>query len=1057
MLKHILKIHFVSILSLLYLTAATNAGETEPIYKQVTSALKKQIDSYTVPFGKWKYRADCDEKCLLPDAPQDLKWKPVAPGFYWMEPMQTFWFRKEYTVPEQIAGRNIAGSKITLYMKVSDYSEAYINGKKVGSAESGATLVESAVPGEKLTIGARVSNGTWPGAYLGAELKFSAFNSIVGKTQTYLDRIASAEMLLPFSTEKDRWTKILDVSASKVNTDALKLYDENTYFSSLDAATAELEQLSPLFKNYTLYLVGYSHIDLAWLWDKAEGEIVTRDTLNTVYQLLVEYPDWIYTHSQAHGVKWMEDDYPDVFAKLKKYFKDGRIELVGGTWSEHDSNLPSGEGFVRQFLYGKRYFREKFGKDIVIAWTPDSFGYNWNLPQILVKSGMKGFLTQKLGSNEVTQFPYTIFWWEAPDGSRVLTYFPPSGYANGVHRPEMIGHLAMIKNRHNVNENFVIFGVGNHGGGVTREQLERSVSMKNDNAYPDIVYTSAENYFNHLAELSKTVEFPTWKDELYLEHHRGTYTTQANNKKHNRRCEQLLMDAEKLSAIASTKYNATYPSKRLFDSGWYLVLFNHMHDILPGSGIHKVYEDSDKDYAEVYSETESIIKESLEKIAADVKTEGAGEPLLVFNTLSWTRDAIVEEPFDGLTPDAEVVDHEGNTIISQVTNKNGAPHILFVARNLPPGGYAVYRVFPAGSADAGKPKRTSDLALGGNFVENGSLKVSYDPRSGNLTSIYDTQLKREFLDAEKGGNLLQAFKDTQNAWEIQMSEPISFDDPAGVEIVEKGPVRVTLKTTRTLKDSIFVQYISLYEGDPLLYGRFDVNWRARNVTTKLAFYLILLNDDAWFEIPYAAISRKAIPTTPSERAKFEVSAQNWVDYTHKDGSAGISLLNNSKYGYDVKENLLRMTLLRSPIKPDPQADLGDHSIEYALYTHGGDWRTADTSRRGYEFNYKPYIIHPSKHEGSLPATHSFYSSAPDNVALTAVKKAEDADGYILRLVETEGRAADAEITLPWTPKKVIETNLIEDEIQMSAPVKLNGGKLTVPLGKYEIKTLNIIM
>ena len=633
----------------------SSARGEESYYKQTASELRKLMNEFTVQAPNWKYRSKCDEKCFLTSIPDDMKWKSAAPGMYWPEAFQTFWFRKVFTVPDKVAGRDVTGSKITMYMNVSDHGKVYVNGISVGD-ENGSVITERAKPGEQIVIGVKVTNGSWPGAYLGTTLKYSVFDELESRTQKFIETVNAADSFLQFEKDKSRWPGILDAAAKKIDMDAFAKRDDKAFFASLEAANGALIGLSPLFKQYTVYFDGYSHIDLAWLWDKAEGEQVTRNTLDTVFKLLGEYPEWIYTHSQAHGVKWMEDDYPEIFSKLKRYVKEGRIELVGGTWSEHDSNLPAGEGFVRQFLYGKRYFRSKFGKDIIIGWTPDSFGYNWNLPQILVKSGMKGFLTQKLGSNEVTRFPYGVFRWEGADGSKILTYFPPSGYANGLNRAELFGFLSFFKSNHHIDENYTIFGVGDHGGGVTREQLDRIFELKKDPLFAKTAFTSAEYYYKHLLDLSKTVEFPTWDDELYLEHHRGTYTTQANNKKNNRRCEQLLQDSEKLASLADIKFGADYPKTRLFDAGWYFVLFNQMHDILPGSGIRKVYEDSDKDYAKVYKTTEEVIGGSLNKIAAGVDTLQPGEPLLIFNTLSWKRDAVIEYPFDRLTSGAQALD-----------------------------------------------------------------------------------------------------------------------------------------------------------------------------------------------------------------------------------------------------------------------------------------------------------------------------------------------------------------------------------------------------------------
>ncbi|HOX28268.1 MAG TPA: glycoside hydrolase family 38 C-terminal domain-containing protein, partial [bacterium] len=668
------------------------------------------------------------------------------------------------------------------------------------------------------------------------------------------------------------------------------------------------------------------------------------------------------------------------------------------------------------------------------------------------KSGMKGFLTQKLGSNEQTRFPYSFFWWQGVDGSKILTVFPPGGYANPVQRAELLGQLSMLKGRHDVNEELVVFGVGNHGGGVTRGHLDRAFAIKNGKGEPNLVFTSADRYFDHLHELAATHSFPTWDDELYLEHHRGTYTSQSETKKNNRRIEQLLMDAEKLSSIAHAQFGAAYPAASLFNPGWSNVMLNHFHDILPGSGITKVYSDAAADYAKSRAAAENAIAASLKKIAGNVDTRGGGEPLLVFNTLSWKRDAIVEAPFEGLSPKVQVFAPDDKPVPCQLVKKNGKTSLLFVARGLPPMGYAVYHVYPkGGSPSALLPKST--VSKSGNVIENQFIRIELDPSTGALKSVYDKKLNREFLTAGKSGALLQAFKDTQNAWEIMSNDPIPFGAPGAVEVVENGPVRITLKTTRPLQNSTFSSSFSIVDGIPLAFGNVETDVKDHNVTVKLAFDLALLNEDAWFEIPYAAISRKAIPKTQAESAKFEVSAQNWVDYTDTGGAAGFSLLNTSKYGYDVKQNVLRMTLLRTPTYPDPEADQGRHSIDYSIYTHPGDWREADTSRQGYAFNYTPYVFRAGKHPGKLPAVNSFFAAGPDDVALTVVKKSEDGDRLVLRFVETEGRATMASIKLPWKPASVTETNLIEDRIEPASLYNVSGDTLSVPLGKFEIKTL----
>ncbi|MEW5946655.1 MAG: glycoside hydrolase family 38 C-terminal domain-containing protein [bacterium] len=349
----------------------------------------------------------------------------------------------------------------------------------------------------------------------------------------------------------------------------------------------------------------------------------------------------------------------------------------------------------------------------------------------------------------------------------------------------------------------------------------------------------------------------------------------------------------------------------------------------------------------------------------------------------------------------------------------------------------------------------TDVSVSPSTLENASFRVTLDPKSGDVVSFYDKRHKRELFEPGKAGNRIQLFDDrptAHDAWNIAIGDEKYLDRVGDAEIVESGPVRVTLKVSKQFNISKFNHYLSLYENYPQFEGRIDVDWQERRVIAKLAFPLNLSSESAWFEIPYAAIERRSVPRTLAEQAKWEVSAQKWVDYTDASGAFGVSLLNNSKYGYDVKRNVLRMTLLRSPVSPDPVADRGAHSIPYALYPHPGDWRDADTPRRGFEFNYPliPWLAHP--HPGRLPKEKSFFAAEPSNVILTVVKKAEDSSRLVLRVFEAAGRDTTATITLPATPKSVVETNLLEEKI---ADVGFQGPKITVPVSHFEIKSFKV--
>ena len=1041
------KLTLAAVAILVLAVCAAARAQDAPLYKDVLEKLGSQDEAFRFPVSRWKAKNKMDERCLDPNY-EPKGWKKSMTGDIWAHPGDR-WFRSVFKMPDEIAGTPVKGSKVVFHATMQGYGHIYINGKHENYFrydQGEALLTTNAVPGEEYIIIIRGINNQGTAVFADAYVSFSALDAVNQAANDYINKVRTVELFLEYADDQDKWLEVMNASAAAVDMDAWEKKDQPRLMASLEKAGAMLAPFKEIAKKYTMYLLGYSHIDLAWKWDYAEGEEVWKNTSETVFKLMDEYPDFIFTETQAHGYKWMQDDYPEVYEGLHKWYDTGRWEITGGTWSEHDSNVPSGEGFVRQFLYGKRWFMDNFDKDVLVAWTPDSFGYNWNLPQILAKSGMIGFLTQKINWNDTTKFPHHIFWWEGPDGTRMLTYFPVGGYGESVDAPRMIQQLKEIKKMHGLDENLVIFGIGDHGGGVTRTHLNRAFALKENGVYPEIKFTTAEDYFQRLLELSKTHDFPVYKDELYLQYHRGTYTSQANTKRNNRWGEILQETGEKFAGIA-TDYGYEYPYDRIFE-GWYWILLNHMHDILPGSGIRKVYEDADRDYAKQQEILNGVLDESLAVIEQQIDTsKGGGTPLVIYNPLTWARDGVVEIPAADL-PEAVVIMASNGSPVPTQLNQAG-DKLVFVAPNVPALGYEVYRVLPVvPEADF------ADLTAQDNSIENEYFKVGYDPASGRITSLVDKESGREFLDGN-GGNVLQLFNDNPDkydAWNIKIGDQIYLDRAGDVEVVESGPVRVTIAHQKRAGISTFRHYVTLYRHVPLVVGRIHADWQERNVIAKLAFNLKLNSDTAWFEIPYAAIERAAVPRTREDQAKWEVSGQKWVNYSDADAGFGFTLLNDSKYGFDVKDNVLRMTLLRSPVSPDPIADRGEHDIRYAFYPHAGDWRDAAAPRRGHEFN-TPLIARTAQaHEGKLPPRHSFFSCGPDNVILEVVKRAEDKDGVVLRMYEATGRDSEATITLPADVESVVETNLLEEKI---ADVSASGNTITVPVGHYEIKTLRV--
>jgi alpha-mannosidase len=844
----------------------------------------------------------------------------------------------------------------------------------------------------------------------------------------------------------------------------------------------------------TCHFLGHSHLDAAWLWTFSETVEVFRTTCETILKLMEKYRDFCFCQSSAQYYKWLELEYPETFEKVKMRVKDGRWEIVGGTWVESDGNLPSGESLVRQFLYGKRYFKEKFNVDVNIAWMPDSFGYAWTLPQIMKKSGMKFFLTQKMLWNDTTVFPCYIFRWEAPDGSSILAHETVGSYDETVVETRIAEQAKLLNSRQQLNDLLLLFGVGDHGGGVTEDMIQRALEFVQGKKPIKGMFSTAKQYFSLLSDEAEGKKIPQINGELYFEFHRGTYTTQAAVKKNNRRAECLLEVAEKFSTLAQ-KYGHTYPTGELNDA-WEKLLLNQFHDVLPGSSIPEVYKDSERHFETIFNTANSIVSKSLKAIAAKIDTSGEGRSLLVFNPLSWSRNDIVEALLDELGEDPEIHDEQGQIVPSQTIEED--KKLIFAAEDVPPIGYKEYRVKQRGGETHYLSELSAEETESEIKLENEFFMVRVDRGTGLVKSIFDKSSEKEVL--QESGNRIQVFEDLPvrgrtcvnsridaavfDAWEVyiyQQREGVKYvelKDPSEVKLVEKGPVRasVTVKydyAQEGRRNSTFVQEIIVHAKIPLVEFKLHVDWHAEHRLAKVAFPLNVHSDFTTYETPYGFVTRRN-PLSPNatlaERAKYEVPGQKWIDHTSDDGGYGVSLVNDCKYGFDTVNDTIRMTLLRSAGYPielraafgltvdkaaeAERTDQGEHYIAYALYPHRLDFKDALTVRRAYEFNYPLISLIEPSHDGYLPKTHSFISVQPENVILNVIKKAEDSGDMILRFYETSGKDTKATIRLAEPLKSAVETDLLENETsQMSTQDKT----ITMPVSKHEIKTIRITM
>jgi len=803
-------------------------------------------------------------------------------------------------------------------------------------------------------------------------------------------------------------------------------------------------------KRQTLHMIGNAHLDPVWLWPWQEGFQETKATFCAVLDLMNESDDFLFTSNSAALYEWVERNDPCMFAEIKRRVAEGRWEIAGGWWIQPDCNIPSGESFVRQGLYGQRYFKEKLGVTATVGYNVDSFGHNGMLPQILRKSGLTSYVFMRPQPHE-QGLPGRLFWWESDDGSGVLAFRIPFDYCTWGKDLEQHARKCMSQLKAPFDDLMCFYGVGNHGGGPTRANLASIRALDRDPALPKLRFSTPARFVARV--LAQDLPIPVVHDEL--QHHAsGCYAAHSGVKRWNRRAENLLVTAEKVSALAARLTGQPYPDD--LARAWKDILFNQFHDIMAGTSIEPAYEDARDLYGEALTIAARALNDAAQAISwrIGIERDEATRPIVVFNPHPWPTAVSVELELGRLPLDPALVDDEGASVALQrvrslATVSGGRNRVCFVA-HLPALGYRVYRVdapppatvsatqITSSAPASGGPAAETSAGAADHMLENERFLVEVDPATGYIARLRD---KRLGFDVFRGmGAQPVVIDDPSDTWGHNVW---SFNKVAGlfsahsVKRIEHGPVRSVIRVESVYGDSLLVQDIALYDALDAIEVRVTVDWREQFKMLKLRFPLNLSHAlTATYEIPYGHIER---PTNGEEEP-----GQGWVDLTGVARGLGdlygLSLLNDGKYSFDVLGDTLSLTVLRSPIyahhapfapRPDERyafIDQGLQSFTYTLLPHQGSWEGAGTVRRAAELNARPVAVIETYHPGPLPARCSAIHLDKQNVIVSVVKKAEDNDDTIVRCYETDGVATAATIRLPlW--ERVIEARFAPCEIK----------------------------
>jgi alpha-mannosidase len=1098
------------------------------IYTAAVRATIPLEDVYTIPAPG----APPDNAMTPPPAPEDSGWRPLPKGEQWggdphnpdkpairigwgmpADGGHNHWLRATLAVPAEWRGKTVR-----LHMKWEGRGQASVEGILYLGGKALAGIDE---PHDAIVLPAWTHEGEHEiliRAYAPYRHPFGGLTLQLWDEQIF--QLATTMFAAFGASETMRDAEpAKHALLERVNT-AYNMLDLSEGWQSDAFAQSAYQALEYLRRELTAGFVGgtrpsviatgHAHMDVAWLWPLWRTRQKIAHTVATALHLMDRYPEYHFSMSQPQTYAYLKQDDPELYERLKARAKEGRFEQVGMMWVEPDCNVPSGESLARQLSHGARFFAEEFGEQPHVVWLPDVFGYSAALPQLMRLAGIQCFMTTKISWNQFNRMPVDTFRWRGIDGTEVLAHFVTATdqavkvnpveaqfytYNGSMLPAEAFGLWNHYRQKAVSDEVLYIYGYGDGGGGPTEEMLSLARGMADLPGFPQVKPGRIDDFFERLyARAWEHPQTPTWVGELYLEFHRGTYTSQARTKQNNRRSEQLLREAEWLNAWATTLGGTSRQGE--LDDAWKLVLLNQFHDILPGSSVPLVYVDSNAQFARlqeaaeavraeqarfVLSEDDAVVSENQEPRTEnqEPRTENQeqrlehqneavlGSQFLVLNSLPWERNELVAIPF----ANGQSVPDLGE---SQLTETLAGTKELLVAATAPSYGYAP---LGAGSIEVGPSafslqpsafeSAPSAFSLQPSAFENAELRVELDDH-GEIARLYDKRFGREVILPGHTANQLVLYEDRPlnwDAWDIDgfyEEKPSPVRDVTDWRVVEEGPLRVAVLITRRTGKSVIRQKISLARDSRRLDFRTEVDWQERQRLLRVLFPLHVNATRATCEIQFGAVERPTHRNTSWDWARFEVAAHKWVDLS--EGGYGVALLNDGKYGHSLHNTTLGISLLKSPVHPDPEADRGLHRFTYSLLPHEGDWRDGQVVRRAYELN-APLRAMPQNQEPSTGShstgsgsgfsvlgSSSFLSVDAANVVVETIKTADDGDGLIVRMYEAHNQRGPARITFTRPLASAVEVDLLEREL---GPATVEGASVTVELRPFEVKTLRV--